>query len=253
MGIFHEPKRLAKLLASVKTSGYRPLTPIQVSEYIQEAIVELGSKDEVRKRLGFKDMGMINAFMKLTNGELSEDICNSFKFGTSDVEKYEIGFTSAHLMAGLELEEQNKLFSACFDNSKEIKFPTKEEFKRIKQYYNENKSNGLTIDDAISHILKIDRPPKGFTSAVFMAALDQEIFERLQEKAENDGESVKETAQKILQKRYGENVESVKVMETGIIRMIFSKEGKDEFDKNAASKKIGKNQLVNDLVKEGCS
>ena len=75
----------------------------------------------------------------------------------------------------------------------------------------------------------------------------------LQEKAESNNESVKEITLKVLKKRYGENVSSVKVMESGIIRMIFSKEGKDEFDKNAHQKHITKNQLINDIVKEECS
>jgi len=256
MGIFNDPKRLAKLLASVKTSGFRPLTPIQVSEYIQEAIVELGDEKEVMKRLDLggpkqEDMSMMNGFKNLRT-KVIDDYQNMVAWGKTDIENGKLNFTAAHLMSAFEPEEQNKLFSACFELAqKGTKFPTKEELKRVKQYYNENKD--VNFDDAIAYILKIDRPPKGFTSAVFMAALDQEVFEMLQAKAENDGESVREIALKILKKHYAENVESVKVMESGIIRMIFSKEGKDEFDRKATSKKIRKNQLVNDLVKEGCS
>ena len=251
MGIFNDPKRLAKLLASVKTSGVRPLSPIEVSEYIQEAIVELGDEKEVMKRL---DIGtsMMNGFKNLIT-KVAEDLQNTAAWGKTDLENGKINFTSMHLMSALEKDEQIKLFNAAEQRyyNDGTEFPNKEEFKRIKEDYKKNPEK--TIDDAISYILKIDRPPKGFTSAVFMAALDQEVFEMLQAKAENDGESVKETALKILKKHYAENVESVKVMESGIIRMLFSKEGKDEFDRKAASKKIRKNQLVNDLVKEDCS
>ena len=251
MGIFNDPKRLAKLLASVNTSGFRPLTPIQVSEYIQEAIVELGDEKEVMKRLDLST-SMMNGFKNLIT-KVADELQNMAAWGKTDLENGKINFTALHLMSTLEKDEQIKLFSAVEQryHTDGTEFPTKEEFKRIKEDYKKNPEK--TIDDSISYILKIDRPPKGFTSAVFMAALDQEIFEMLQAKAENDGETVKETALKILKKHYAEDVESVKVMGSGIIRMIFSKEGKNEFDKNAASKKIRKNQLVNELVKMGCS
>ena len=81
--------------------------------------------------------------------KVSEDITQSFKWGKTDVENYQLGFTSAHLMSTLDPEDQNKLFSACFEGAKKgITFPGKEELKRIKQYYNENKPD-KTIDDAI--------------------------------------------------------------------------------------------------------
>jgi hypothetical protein len=251
MGIFNEPKRLAKLLASVKTSGVRPLTPIQVSEYIQEAIVELGDEKEVMKRLDLST-SMMNGFKNLIT-KVTDELQNTAAWGKTDLENGKINFTALHLMSTLEKDEQIKLFNAAearYHNDG-IEFPIKEEFKRIKEYYKKNPEK--TIDDAISHILKMDRPPRGFFSSIFMAALDREVFEMLQGKAENDGEPVKESALKILKTHYAENIESVKVMESGIIRMIFSKEGKDKFDKKAESKKIRKNQLINDLVKEGCS
>ena len=179
MGIFNEPKRLALLLASVKTSGYRPLSPVQVAEWIQEGIKELGDEKELMMRL---DIGnsMMNGFENLIT-KVSEDFRQTAVWGKTDVKNYKFNFTALHLMSSLDVEDQNRLFSACTESAKKgITFPTKEEFKRIKEYYNKNKPD-KTIDDAIAYILKIDRPPAGFTSAAFMALLNENVFEKLRE------------------------------------------------------------------------
>ena len=156
MGIFNEPKRLGLLLASVKVNyEERPLTPIQAAEWIQEAIEELGGKDKVMERLDLSS-SMINAFQNLLT-KVSEDITSSFKWGKTDAKNGVLNFTAAHLMSSFEPEEQNKLFSACFELAqKGTKFPGKEELKRVKQYYNENKD--VSFDDAIAYIFKMDRP-----------------------------------------------------------------------------------------------
>ena len=252
MGIFNDPKRLAKLLASVKTSGFRPLTPIQVSEYIQEAIVELGDEKEVMKRLDLggpkqEDMSMMNGFKNLRT-KVIDDYQNMVAWGKTDIENGKLNFTAAHLMSAFEPEEQNKLFSACFELAqKGTKFPTKEELKRVKQYYNENKD--VNFDDAIAYIFKMDRPPEGFTSSIFMAVLDKDVFDKLMKKVEERNSSAKEVAQEELRKKLGENsVSGIRVMESGIIRVIFSKEGKEKFDTDAKAKSLRKNAFMNNLL-----
>jgi hypothetical protein len=154
-------------------------------------------------------------------------------------------------MSTLDPEDQNKLFSACFEGAKQgITFPGKEELKRIKQYYNENKPD-KTFDDAIEYILKLDRPPAGFTSAILMATLDEDVFEKLKEEVEKRNSTAKEVAIQILNKTLGDGLaESTKVMETGIIRIIFSKEGKQKINNISSSKKISKNQVINNLIGE---
>jgi hypothetical protein len=247
MGIFDEPERLGLLLASVKVDYVeRPLTPVQAAEWIQEAIEELGGKEKVMERLDIGE-SMIIAFQNLLT-KVSEDIASSFKWGKTDVGNYQVGFTSAHLMSAFEPEEQNKLFSACFELAqKGTKFPTKEELKRVKQYYNENE--GTTFDDAIAYILKMDRPPEGFTSSIFMAVLDKDVFDKLMKKVEERNSSAKEVAQEVLRKKLGENlVSGIRVMESGIIRVIFSKEGKEKFDTNAKYKSLRKNAYMNNLL-----
>ncbi len=247
MGIFDEPKRLGLLLASVKVDyEERPLTPIQAAEWIQEAIEELGGKEKVMERLDLSS-SMINAFQNLLT-KVSEDIASSFKWGKTDVKKGMLNFTAAHLMSAFEPEEQNKLFSACFELAqKGTKFPTKEELKRVKQYYNKNKD--VNFDDAIAYIFKMDRPPEGFTSSIFMAVLDKDVFDKLMKKVEERNSSAKEVAQEVLRKNLGENsVSGIRVMESGIIRVIFSKEGKEKFDTNAKAKSLRKNAFMNNLL-----
>ena len=247
MGIFDEPKRLGLLLASVKVDyEERPLTPIQAAEWIQEAIEELGGKEKVMERLDLSS-SMINAFQNLLT-KVSEDIASSFKWGKTDVKNGVLNFTAAHLMSSFEPEEQNKLFSACFELAqKGTKFPTKEELKRVKQYYNENKD--VNFDDAIAYIFKMDRPPEGFTSSIFMAVLDKDVFDKLMKKVEERNSSAKEVAQEVLRKNLGENsVSGIRVMESGIIRVIFSKEGKEKFDTDAKAKSLRKNAFMNNLL-----
>ena len=195
MGIFNEPKRLGLLLASVKVNyEERPLTPIQAAEWIQEAIEELGGKDKVMERLDLSS-SMINAFQNLLT-KVSEDITSSFKWGKTDAKNGVLNFTAAHLMSSFEPEEQNKLFSACFELAqKGTKFPGKEELKRVKQYYNENKD--VSFDDAIAYIFKMDRPPKGFTSSGLMAVLDEDVFDNLMKRVEEKNSSAKEVVQEV--------------------------------------------------------
>ena len=190
---------------------------------------------------------MINGFENLLT-KVSEDIASSFKWGKTDVGNYQVGFTSAHLMSAFEPEEQNKLFSACFELAeKGIKFPGKEELKRIKQYYNENKD--ASFDDAIAYIFKVDRPPEGFTSTIFMAALDEDVFDKLMKNVDERNSSAKEVVQEALREKLGEDsVSGIRVMETGIIRVIFSKEGKEKFDTNARAKSLRKNAFMNNLL-----
>ena len=247
MGIFNEPKRLGLLLASVKVNyEERPLTPIQAAEWIQEAIEELGGKDKVMERLDLSS-SMINAFQNLLT-KVSEDIASSFKWGKTDAKNGVLNFTAAHLMSSFEPEEQNKLFSACFELAqKGTKFPGKEELKRVKQYYNENKD--VSFDDAIAYIFKMDRPPEGFDSAIFMAVLDEDVFDNLMKRVEEKNSSAKEVAQEVLRKKLGEDsVSGIRIMESRIIRVIFSKEGKEKFDTNAKSKNLRKNAFMNNLL-----
>ena len=247
MGIFNEPKRLGLLLASVKVNyEERPLTPIQAAEWIQEAIEELGGKDKVMERLDLSP-SMINGFQNLLT-KVSEDIASSFKWGKTDVKNGVLNFTAAHLMSSFEPEEQNKLFSACFELAqKGTKFPTKDELKRVKQYYNENKD--VSFDDAIAYIFKMHRPPEGFTSSGLMAVLDEDVFDNLMKRAEEKNSSAKEVVQEVLRKKLGEDsVSGIRIMESRIIRVIFSKEGKEKFDTNAKSKNLRKNAFMNNLL-----
>ena len=192
-------------------------------------------------------LGEINGFQNLLT-KVSEDIASSFKWGKTDAKNGVLNFTAAHLMSSFEPEEQNKLFSACFELAqKGTKFPIKDELKRVKQYYNENKD--VSFDDAIAYIFKMDRPPEGFDSAIFMAVLDEDVFDNLMKRVGEKNSSAKEVAQEVLRKKLGEDsVSGIRIMESRIIRVIFSKEAKEKFDTNAKSKNLRKNAFMNNLL-----
>ena len=80
MGIFNDPKRLAKILSSIKVPySERPLKPIQVAQELQEACKELGGDEkETQKRFGIKQ-SMWSGFKRLLN--ISEDIESAVDWG----------------------------------------------------------------------------------------------------------------------------------------------------------------------------
>jgi len=241
MGIFNEPKRLAKLLASVKVSdSVRPLSPIKTARWLKEGVDELGGKQQVMDRV---DIGktMWAAFEKLLT--IPEEIENAICWGKSNPDTLQIGFSVAHYLAeGLESSEQIALLNEMWEIDRPY---TTEELKRIKSFYKSNP--GISIEEAVGHILKLDRPPKKEIIFIFISGLKESICQNLKKRSEENNLSLDEFAKQIFSKNFSKNsITGIKVRQN-VIRLVFSEKGKKEFNKIARDKKINKNDIVNHI------
>jgi len=243
MGIFNEPKRLAKLLASVKVSGSdRPLSPIKTARWLKEGVDELGGKQHVMDRV---DIGitMWAAFEKLLT--IPEEIENGICWGQSNPDTLQIGFSVAHYLAeGLEPSEQIALLNAMWEIDRPY---TTEELKRIKSFYKSNSDK--SIEEAVWHILKLDRLPKKEIIFIFISGLKESIYQNLKKKSEENNVPLDEFAKQVFSKNFSENsITGIKVRQN-VVRIIFSEKGKKEFNEMARDKKISKNDIVNHIFK----
>jgi len=241
MGIFNEPKRLAKLLASVKVHGsHRPLPPIQTARWLKEGVDELGGKQQVMDRVGIAK-SMWTAFEKVRS--IDEDIENGICWGKSNPDTLQIGFSVAHYLAeGLEPSEQHTLLYEMWEMDRPY---TTDEIKRIKSYYKSNPSK--SIQEAVAHILKLDRPPKKEIIFIFISGLKENIYHNLKKRSEENNLPLDEFAKQVFSKNFSENsITGIKVRQN-VVRIIFSEKGKKEFNKMARDKKISKNDMVNHI------
>jgi hypothetical protein len=241
MGIFDTPKNLAKLLSSVNVSGeQRPLSPIDTAKWLKQGVDELGSSQEVMNRVSLGN-SMWQNFMRLLN--IHEDIENSIKWGQSNPETLAIGFSAAHVIALFEPKQQLELVNVIWDYERPI---IHDELRRIKAYLKSNPTKSLT--EAIENILKIDRVEKTIIS-IFISSIDSNIYEKLEKKSRDDDVSINELTKQILQKLLPENsITNVKIKKT-LIRIVFSEQGKQEFNK-IAKKYQNRNTLINSLLIE---
>ena len=101
-----------------------------------------------------------------------------------------------------------------------------------------------SLDDAITNILKFDRPKKTVIS-IFISGLKESIYENLAVKSTEKNTSLDEFTKQILSKQLPENsVTSVKTRKN-LIRIVFSENGKKEFNNLIVSKSISKNDIIN--------
>lgn len=238
MGIFNEPVRLAKLLASVNThNSDRPLTPVETARWLKEAKEELGSKQEVMRRV---DIGksMWSAFENLL--KISDEIESSICWGKSNSKKFQIGFSLAHYLAeGLTKEEQMMIVDQMWEENMDRPY-TVDELKRIKSHH---KSTGKPIDESIKHILKLDRPIKD-TIYIFISGMKENIFENLKKKSKETNIRLDLFAAQILAKFFPpDTITNVKVRST-VIRVSFSMKGERHFKEFLKTEKISKNDII---------
>lgn len=241
MGIFNEPKRLAKLLASVKThSPDRPLLPIQTARWLKEGVDELGGKQQVMDRVDIAK-SIWTAFEKVRT--IDEDIENGICWGKSNPDTLQIGFSVAHYIAeGLEPSEQRAMLYEMWEIDRPY---TTDEIKRIKSYYKSNPDK--SIQDAIAYILKLDRLPKKEIIFIFISGLKESIYQNLKKKSEENNFQLDEFVKQVFSKNFSKNsITGVKTRKN-VIRIVFSEKGKKDFNKMANSKGISKNDIVNHI------
>ena len=239
MGIFDNPKSLAKLLLSFKVPEKdRQLPPVVAAKWLQQGEKELGSAQEVMNRVNLK-RSMWDGFKKLLT--IDEDIENSIKWGQSNPETLQIGMSAARAIASFDSSEQIELVNAMWDSEKPFGYDL---LLRIKSYRKSHPEKSL--DDAITHILKIDRPKKTVIF-IFISGLKERIYENLVVKSAEKNIPLDDLVKQILSKQLPENsITSVKTRKN-LARIVFSENGKIEFNNLARSKSISKNDIVNHI------
>jgi len=241
MGIFNDPKRLAKLLASVKVSGSdRPLSPIETAKWLKEGVDELGGKQQVMDRVDIQK-SMWAGFEKLLT--IPEDIENGICWGRSNPDTLQIGFSVAHYLAeGLEPSDQIALVNEMWELDRPY---TTDELKRIKSYYKSNTDE--SVEAAAAHILKLDRPPKKEIIFIFISGLKESIYQNLKKKSEENNVPLDEFVKQVFVKNFSEDSITRIKTRKNVIRIVFSEKGKKDFNKMANSKGISKNDIVNHI------
>lgn len=241
MGIFDDPKRLAKLLGSVKVPGSkRPLRPVTVARYLQEGCKELGSKEEVMKRVDLAT-SMWSGFERILS--IDEDIENVICWGKSNSETLEIGFSVSHVLALFTPYEQQEIVNMMWDSSKSL---THDELRRIRTYHLSHPEQ--SVSDAVAHILKLDRPNKTIVS-IFISGLKENIFENIKKIALEKNTTINDLAKEIFSKHLDATAVTGINVKPNVIRISFSENGKKEFIKFGKENKINKNDIVNYIFK----
>ena len=243
MGIFNEPQRLAKLLASVKVAGSkRPLRPVTVSRWLTEACDELGSKQEVMRRM---DLGksMWSGFEKIS--KIDEDIENVICWGKSNPETSEIGFSVSHVLALFTPSEQHEIVNVMWDYGKSL---THDELRRIRSHYLSHylSHSGQSLGDVIAHILKLDRPQKTIIS-IFISGLKENIFQNLEKESLEKNISINNLTKEIFSKHLLNNAVTSVNVKQNVLRITFSENGKAQFVKFGKDRKINKSNIVNHI------
>ena len=243
MGIFNEPKRLAKILASVKVNyEERPLKPIEVAKELQTACKELGDDESaVQKRLGLS-ASMWSAFKRLLT--ISEDIQNEIKWGSSDPESLRLGFSVAHVISKFSKEDQNKLVAASWEYDRPLRHV---DLKHIHSFMLNNPDK--TIEECISEIFQVNHPKRDIIR-LFISSLDSQIFENLKKESVKEKIPLKAFSKNILSKNFSlDSILSVMPHQT-FIQIAFTENGKKEFEKLLLDSKTPKNDFLSHLFKQ---
>mgnify|MGYP006919334182 CR=1 FL=1 len=241
MGVFNDPKRLAKLLGSVKVPGSkRPLRPVTVARYLQEGCKELGSKEEVMKRVDLAT-SMWSGFERIIS--IDEDIENVICWGKSNPETSEIGFSVSHVLALFTHTEQQEIVNIMWDYSKSL---THDELRRIRTYYLSHSEQ--SVSNAVAYILKLDRPHKTIVS-IFISGLKESIFKNIKKTSLEKNISINDLAKEIFSKYFDATAVTGINVKQNVIRISFSENGKKEFIKFGKDNKINKNDIVNYIFK----
>ena len=243
MGVFNEPERLARILASIKVSyETRPLSPIEVANELRNACDELnGDKSSVQKRFGLGN-SMWHAFKRLL--DLSEDIQSEIKWGESNSKSLQVGFSAAHVICKFSKEDQNKLVEASWEHEHPL---THKDLEDVHSFKINNPEK--TIEECISAIFKVNHPTR-ITIRLYIAGLDTAIFTSMQKEATNQGISIKELSKQALSRSLpDDSVMSVSPKDT-FVRISFSNRGMKAFEKLLAASGVQRNEFVNYLFKK---
>jgi hypothetical protein len=241
MTLLQNPKRLAKLLASVNVShSDRPLGPLDVAEEISQMSSELNDdKKELENRLPIKS-DMIKAFLRLL--QLPPEIQDIVIWGQSNKETGEISFTSAQELVKLKNSDDIlKLVGAIHSVPRPV---SKNEIIGIVSLKNKNEQK--TIDDCIEEVLNVTRPMV-IQHFLFISGIQPSIVQSLRQTSEEKNIELNELATEIISKKFPSNsVKSMKVHDD-YVRLNLSKEGKKFIKEYSDSNNLLRKDVVDDV------
>lgn len=152
MPILNDPRRLARLLASLNVQGIsRPLSPVEVANEINVMRDELGGDAEEATRRLPVSAHIVNEFLRLK--DLPAKIQDAVVWGESKSDDGSIGFSAAAKMAKLENgDDVLKLAAAMMSMARPV---TKEEIKGVVSL--KRRIPGKPIEECIAEVLDVTR------------------------------------------------------------------------------------------------
>ena len=125
----------------------------------------------------------------------------------------------------------------------------KQNVRDIWQYMQHNPEK--TIDEAIADILEFHlQKLREVIVTIYFAGLDESIYQNLKNQSEQNNITLKELAAKILSKKLPDGAIHSAKPSPDSIRIIFSSNGKSEFEKLLKQSNVERNDFVNHLFAE---
>jgi len=237
--------RLTRLKLSIGRDHVdpRPLFPIQVAKYLKEMKEELDDPSNIKtaNRLGIST-GQISDFLGMLDAPSTkyDDV-----WGWGQFKGGRLPFSMCRRMGKFYAQKiiSEEDFGRLVNGAQSGKIPTSsiEEIVYLKKK-NPKKSFNECCKE-ISNLI-----PEKITSIVFIADLDSNIIEKINEKARKESKSKEEIAESVLSKYLeGENLEGVLIKNDKYIKIALNKKGRQKLDEIAAKEKKSLVEIINHL------
>lgn len=238
MLILDNPKRFAKLLASLNVPGSnRPLSPVEVANEINVLRDDLGGDiKEVIKRLPVSEY-IVKEFLCLTR--LPTRIQGIVVWGESSKKDGAIGFSVAAKMA--RLDNQNdmlKLAGTILDMTRPV---TKEEIKGILSL--KKRMSSKSIDDCMEEVLNVTRTIT-VNHFLFITGIKPNTIAMLSK----GGQNKHAKALDILKGVFPEETLNSVTVSTDHIRLALDEEGWKFIAIYAKQHNLSRNDVVNHMI-----
>ena len=241
MPILQNPKRLAKLLASINVShSNRPLSPIQVAEEIRDLLSELnGNKNELQKRLPISQ-SIIDGFLRLLN--MPKEIQDIIVWGESKKNTGEISFSAASYICKLKHNDDVlKLVGAMHALDRPI---TKEEIKCIISLKKHNSEK--PIENCTSEVIGVTRPVV-IQHFIFISGIAPSIVQKLKTESQKNNTKLDNFGFNILSKPFPSGaLKGVKIHDD-YLRLYLSEDGRNFIRKYSDSNNILRKDVINHM------
>ena len=240
MSILQSPKRLAKLLASIKVShSDRPMSPMQVAEEIAILLNDLNNnKNELNRRLPISQ-SIIDGFLRLL--KLPKEIHDIVVWGDSNKNTGEISFTAASYICKLENKDDIlKLVGAMHSLDRPI---TKEEIKGIISL---KRNSEKPIENCTSEVIGVTRPVV-IQHFLFISGIDPSIVKKLKTASQKNNIELNNLGFGILSKIFPfGTLKGIKIHDDHL-RLFLSEDGRNFIREYRDSNKILHKDVVNHM------